>query len=341
MKLCDLVAFLGRLMEILGSTFDDSVFSEARDRVSVSLSSYKAKVCEPEWFCESAALDTDDSLEKQKVHKFRGDLAVRQGKYQIALDAYSSCLEWIADNNLTIRRDVLEGMARCCTKLGQREKALDLADLLSKEASNTCHLIGLLLLKVSIYQHFGAIGSKVSSLQQLCSLLPFNPWHWCTLGQTCLQLLERDRATGSCSPQRCESAGEQRDGETAEQQEEAAELDEDRIWLKACTSFIRTRLLLRILRQQQSSFVLQRSESALQTTEKALQWLNPKETTLQAITEVMSEDLIPEKMREDYQDGESLATVCVQSFRERWWNKILLTGVLETDGCQHRTDTKS
>lgn len=35
-------------MEILGSTFDDSVFCEVRDRVSVSLSSYNAKLCEPE-----------------------------------------------------------------------------------------------------------------------------------------------------------------------------------------------------------------------------------------------------------------------------------------------------
>ncbi|KAF1387575.1 hypothetical protein PFLUV_G00081290 [Perca fluviatilis] len=322
-------------MEIFGSTFDDSVFLEARDRVSVALSSYNAKLCKPEWFCESTALDTDDPLEKQKVFKFRGDLAVRQGNHQKALDAYSSCLEWIADNNLTIRRDVLEGMARCCTRLGQRDRALDLVDLLSKEASNTCHLISLLLLKVSIYQHFGDVRSKMSSLQQLCSMLPFNPWHWYSLGQTCLQLLESDRTTGPCSPQRFESVEEQ----SAEQQEEAAEMDEDKIWLKACTCFIRTRLLLRILRQQQSSFVLQRTESTLKTTDEVLQRLNPKETTLQALTEVVSEDLIPEKMREDYQDGESLASVCLQSFRGRWWNKILLTGVLETDGCQHQTQT--
>uniref|UniRef100_A0A3Q1B8D6 Uncharacterized protein n=1 Tax=Amphiprion ocellaris TaxID=80972 RepID=A0A3Q1B8D6_AMPOC len=305
-------------MEIFGSTFDDSVFSEARDR----------------WFCDSAALDTDDSLEKQKVYKFRGDLAVRQGNYKKALDAYSSCLQWIADNNLTIRRDVLEGMARCCTKLGQRDRAVELADLLSKEASNTCHLTGLLLLKVSIYQHFGAVRSKMLSLQQLCSLLPFNPWHWFSLGQMCLQLLDSDRTTGSCISKSCESAEGQEDGESEEQQE-AAELSEDRIWLKACTCFIRTRLLLRILRQQQSSFVLQRSENALQMTEDALQRLNPKEATLQAVTEVMSEDLIPEKMREDYQDGESLTSVCLQSFRERWWNKILLTA--ETDGRKHST----
>lgn len=57
------------------------------------------------------------------------------------------------------------------------------------------------------------------------------------------------------------------------------------------------------------------------------------------ISQVVSEDLIPEKMREDYQDGESLASVCLQSFKGRWWNKILMTGVLETDGCQHQTQT--
>ncbi|XP_014860649.1 PREDICTED: uncharacterized protein C8orf76-like [Poecilia mexicana] len=313
-------------MEIFGSTFDDSVFSEARERVCESLSSYNAKLCEPEWFCESSALDTDDSLEKQKVFKFRGDLAFRHGDYQRALDAYSTCLQWIADNNLTIRRDVLEGMARCCTKLGQREQALELAGLLNKDASNTCHLTSLLLLKVSIYQHFGCVGPQMSCLQQLCSLLPFNPWHWFSLGQTCLQLLD-------CNSD-MERSSEALKGESEADQEGAAELTEDRVWLRACMCFIRTRLLLRILRQQQSSFVLQRSEKTLRITEEALQRLNPKEPTLQALTEVMSEDLIPEKMREDYQDGESLNSVCLQSFRERWWSSILLAAASQTDGPQ-------
>uniref|UniRef100_A0A146XTJ7 Uncharacterized protein n=1 Tax=Fundulus heteroclitus TaxID=8078 RepID=A0A146XTJ7_FUNHE len=306
-------------MEIIGSTFDDSVFSEARERLCASLSSYNAKLCEAEWFCESAALDTDDPLEKQKVFKFRGDLAFRQGNYQRALDAYSSCLQWIADNNLTIRRDVLEGMARCCTRLGRREQALEAAELLSKEASNTCHLTSLLLLKVSIYQHFGSVRPQMSCLQQLCSLLPFNPWHWLSLGQMCLQLLDSDPNTERASEAEADQKG-------------AAERAEDRVWLRACICFVRTRLLLRLLRQQQSSFVAQRSEKALQVTEEALQRLNPKETTLQALTEVMSEDLIPEKMREDYQDGESLTCVCLQSFNERWWKSILLAAVLQTDG---------
>ncbi|XP_016893245.1 uncharacterized protein C8orf76 homolog isoform X2 [Cynoglossus semilaevis] len=310
-------------MEIFGSTFDDSVFLEAKERVCSSLPSYAAKRCEPRWFCESSALDTDDLLEKQKVQKFRGDLALRRGNFQEALESYSSCLEWIPDNNLSIKRDVLEGMCRCCTKLGQRDRALELAESLNKEASNTCHLTSLLLLKVSIYEHFGAVSSKISSLQQLCSLLPFNPWHWFNLGQVCLQLLKNT----TCEEQH----------HTEEYQQEAAELDESRLRLKACTCFIRTRLLLRILQQQQSSFVLQRSEHALQMIDEALKQLNPDETLLQTLTEVMSEDLIPEKMREDYQDGESLSSVCVQSFSDRWWTTILQSSELETGDPQKTT----
>lgn len=51
-------------------------------------------------------------------------------------------------------------------------------------------------------------------------------------------------------------------------------------------SAVSVRLLLRILRHQQSSFVLQRSEDTAKMTEEALRWLNPKETTLQTLTEV-------------------------------------------------------
>ncbi|KAM6968048.1 uncharacterized protein C8orf76 homolog [Aplochiton taeniatus] len=327
-------------MEMFG-TFDDSVFEEARDKVSVALSSYNAKICEPEWFCESTAVDTEETLEKQKVYKFRADLAFRQGKYQKSLEDYRNCLAWIPDNNLTIKRDVLEGMARCCLNLGQREKALELTDALSKEASNTCHLTCLLLLKISIHHHFGAAGAKMAVLEQLCCLHPYNAWHWLSLAQTCLGLLETAPIAGEshCSAvvQLDSPAEPQPESQTEHQQEdnrkEREEMeDRNRVWLKACMCFTRARLLLDSFKQQQSSFVLQRSESALCRSEEALQRLELKESSLQLITEVMSEDLLPEKMREDNQDGDSLAGLSLKSFRDRWWNKLLCSGVLEADG---------
>lgn len=160
-------------------------------------------------------------------------------------------------------------------------------------------------------------------LEQLCSLLPFNPWHWLDLGHTCLQLLGADRTTESQSLNGYELA-------KLQSSIEGAHLDEGTNWIKACTCFIRSRLLLRVLQQQQSSFVLKRSEKALEETDQALQHLNPTETTTQRLTEVMSEDLTPEKMREDYQDGEGLASVHVQNFRERWWDRILQIAVTQT-----------
>lgn len=58
---------------------------------------------------------------------------------------------------------------------------------------------------------------------------------------------------------------------------------------------------------------------------------------LHCVNQVMSEDLIPEKMREDYQDGESLSSVCVQSFSDRWWTTILQSSELETGDPQKTT----
>lgn len=137
---------------------------------------------------------------------------------------------------------------------------------------------------------------------------------------------------------------------------------------KTTIMLVTVRLLLKILQHQQSSFVLKRNRDARKTTDEALQRLRPKETTLQALTEVskhlllccclalisvsylstfaashpfwqlMSEDLIPEKMREDHKDGESLTSVRVQDFNVRWWDKILQSGVLNTDGWSAQWD---
>lgn len=44
MRLTDTRVFI---MEILGSTFDDSVFEESRNRVLAALPTYEPKLCEP------------------------------------------------------------------------------------------------------------------------------------------------------------------------------------------------------------------------------------------------------------------------------------------------------
>nr|AAH85422.1 Zgc:101716 [Danio rerio] len=294
------------MMEILGSTFDDSVFEESRDRrVSAALPTYQPKICEPLWFCEDG--NEEDSLEEQKTLKFRGDLAYRRKQYQIALDDYASCLSLVPAGNTSVKRDVLEGIARCCCHLGKKDEALNACEKLRTDVSNTCHLTCVLQLELSVHEHYRDLTSSISSLQQLCCLHPYHPWHWLNLATSFQRLLESDNHPETSSAE-----------EKPEKQQETKNI----LRLKTIMGLIRARMLIEILRVQQFSFVLENSLRALQDIEEALHVLQPTEKILQMVSEVMAEDLNPEKMREETQDGESLSGLCVKDFDERWWNKL-------------------
>ncbi|XP_059364410.1 uncharacterized protein C8orf76 homolog [Carassius carassius] len=293
------------MMEILGSTFDDSVFEESRNRVSVALPAYEPKLCEPLWFCEDG--NAEDPLEEQKTFKFRGDLAYRRKQFQVALDEYLSCLSLIPAGNLTVKRDVLEGIARCCCHLGKKEEALNACEKLRTEVSNTCHLTSILQLELSVHEHYRDLTNSISSLQQLCGLHPYHPWYWLNLAMSFQRLLESRRC-----PERS----------STEEEYNKQQGTNNIIRLKTIMSLIRARLLIEILRIQQFSFVLENSQRALQDIEEALHVLQPTEKILQTVSEVMAEDLNPEKMREENQDGESLSGLYIKDFDDKWWNKL-------------------
>ncbi|KAL6462279.1 hypothetical protein MHYP_G00287010 [Metynnis hypsauchen] len=296
-------------MEILGSTFDDSVFEESRNRVSSAvLPAYKPKSCEPEWFCHYERFE--DDLDEQKTMKFRADLKYRRKQYQGAIDDYRACLSLVPNGNLSLKRDVLESIARCYSHLGLRERALETCEKLRKEATNTCHLTCILQLELTIHEGCGNLRKSISSLQNLCSIHPFNPWHWLKLATSHQSLLE----SSTC----LENLNHILEPQALIQQQEERKLAQ----LKASMCFVRTRLLIEILRTQQFSFVLEKSKRALKEIEESLRRLQLEEETLRIISEVMGEDLNPEKMREENQDGESLAGLSIKNFEERWWNKL-------------------
>lgn len=288
------------MMEIFGSTFDDSVFEESRNKVAAVLPTYEPKLCEPKWFCQDG--DIEDALEEQKTLKFRGDLAYRRKQYQVALDEYMSCLSLLPAGNMSVKRDVLEGIARCCCHLGQKEEALNACEKLRLDISNTCHLTCVLQLELSIHEHHRDVTNSISSLQQLCCLHPYHPWYWLNLATSYQRLLESDPCL-------------------KEQSEDQMQTN-NILKLKTIMCFIRTRLLIEILSIQQFSFVLENSQKVLPEIEEALQVLHPNEKTFQTMSEVMSEDLNPEKMREENQDGESLSGLYIKDFDDRWWNKL-------------------
>ncbi|XP_016137526.1 uncharacterized protein [Sinocyclocheilus grahami] len=171
------------------------------------------------WFCEDG--NVEDPLEEQKTLKFRGDLAYRRKQFQAALDEYRFCLSLIPAGNISVKRDVLEGIARCCCHLGKKEEALNACEKLRTEVSN------------------------------------------------CLMALARKSYR-----------------------------------FETC------------MRQRKLVYFLN-----VYITELHISY-----TTLPNIyneqCQVMAEDLTPEKMREENQDGESLSGLYIKEFDDRWWNKL-------------------
>ncbi|TSK20213.1 hypothetical protein Baya_1761 [Bagarius yarrelli] len=304
-------------MDVFGSAFDDSVFEASRKRdLCTDLPVYTPKTCEPKWFCHRDKFE--DQLDEQKTMKFRADLKYRQKQYQEAIEDYTACLPLVPNNNLSMKRDVLEGIARCYNHLGRSGPALELCDKLRNEATNTCHLTCVLQLEQSIHEDCGDLTSSISSLKQLCSVHPFNPWHWLKLATSYQSLLEK-----STTLKKTKDASHTLQVFSQQQHKEDTEIEtEAEVRLKTCMCFIRTRLLIEILMIQQFSFALEKSKKTLQAIEASLPKMQLKEDTLRVISQVMSEDLNPEKMREEKQDGEGLLCLTIKDFEERWWNKL-------------------
>lgn len=94
--------------------------------------------------------------------------------------------------------------SKCLWEIGKYIKALTpttciypFADLRfywqRTEVSNTCHLTCILQLELSVHEHYRDLTNSISSLQQLCCLHPYHPWHWLNLAMSFQRLLESHR----------------------------------------------------------------------------------------------------------------------------------------------------
>ncbi|XP_074941845.1 uncharacterized protein C8orf76 homolog isoform X2 [Phalacrocorax aristotelis] len=123
----------------------------------------------------------------------RGAGPPRGAKYcepRKALCEYSNCLLLLPPGNIAMRRDVQEGQARCLSRLGRHKEALDIAEKLRNGATNTDHLTTVLNLQFTIYQGLENVERKITCLQQLICLHPFNPWYWKLLAEAYMSLLQ-------------------------------------------------------------------------------------------------------------------------------------------------------
>nr|KAF6326142.1 hypothetical protein mPipKuh1_001898 [Pipistrellus kuhlii] len=316
---------------LLGGEFEDSVFEERRERRPGPPASYRAKLCEPRWFYGET--ESSDDVEALTVKKFRGDLAYRRQEYQKALQEYSSISDKLPPTNVAMKRDAQEGQARCLARLGRHAEALAIATNLEMKATNTDHLTTVLCLQLAICSSSQDAQRTAFCLQRLVCLHPFSPGDR-AVTRACPHAGED---CGACLPETLPGSpavpGET--GGSGRKEEEALENRLDSLSLearvKACASFVRTRLLLQLTQSQQTSFALERNLRTQQEVEDKVKGFGFREDTLQLITEVMGEDIVPEKIKDEVHSEvkcvgpAALAALVVASseeFEDKWFRKI-------------------
>ncbi|KAF1569181.1 hypothetical protein FQV10_0012888, partial [Eudyptes schlegeli] len=104
-----------------------------------------------------------------------------------------------------------------------------------------------------------------------------------------------------------------------------------KVGIKACASFIRARLLLQLTQLQQSSFVLESNIKGQKEIDDKVAQLGFNGNSLLLMTKVMGQDLIPEKLKEEFQ-GEvkcigpsalsSLVTASATEFEMKWFGNL-------------------
>ncbi|XP_054564722.1 uncharacterized protein C8orf76 homolog isoform X2 [Eptesicus fuscus] len=266
----------------------------------------------PSWFYGET--ESSDDVEALTVKKFRGDLAYRRQEYQKALQEYSSISDKLPPTNVAMKRDVQEGQARCLAHLGRHAEALAIATNLEMKATNTDHLTTVLCLQLAICSSSQDVQRTAFCLQRLVSLHPFSPWSWGRLAEAYLAASSASSHRQNRSPpsdrtvtSACPHAGRdcrvclpetlpessvfsvETSSSNSRKKEEALKNSRDSLSLearvKACASFIRTRLLLQLTQSQQTSFALERNLRTQQEIEDKMKGFGFKEDTLQLITE--------------------------------------------------------
>ncbi|XP_078254744.1 uncharacterized protein C8orf76 homolog isoform X1 [Rhinoraja longicauda] len=100
----------------------------------------------------------------------------------------------------------------------------------------------------------------------------------------------------------------------------------------ACSSFVRTRLLLQVMKSQQSSFALERNQAMQEEITQQLSCLNISEEVLNALNKAMGKDLLSERIKNvaetekcaAFPNSSALANFAIESgsdFEKKWFKK--------------------
>ncbi|XP_016071614.1 PREDICTED: uncharacterized protein C8orf76-like isoform X2 [Miniopterus natalensis] len=322
----------------LGGEFEDSVFEEGRERRPGPCASYRAKLCEPrkalqEYCSISEKLPPTNVAMKRDVQEGQARCLAHLGRHVEAL-AIATDLERKATNTDHLTT-VLHLQLAICSSLQNVEHAIFcLQKLISLHPFNPWS--------------WGQLAEAYLSLGPACSasFAPSCRQSHFTLsdktiytscphsGKSCLLCFPETLPESSVFSGEMSSGNHKKEKalsyiqDSAAKKRAAAPLEAQ---LKACASLIRTRLLLQLTQSQQTSFALERNLRTQQEIEDKMKGFGFKEDTLLLMAEVMGEDIVPEKIKDEVHSevkcvGPAALTALViassKEFEDKWFRKI-------------------
>ncbi|KAM6171040.1 uncharacterized protein C8orf76 homolog [Erethizon dorsatum] len=356
---------------LIGGEFEDSVFEAGPERRPGPPAPYGAKRCEPQWFDEEMESSDDVEVltvkkfrgdlayRRQEYQKalqeyssisenlsptnfaMRRDIREGQARCLARLGRHMEALE-IATNlenkatNIDHLTTVLYLQFGICSSWPDLEKTIScLQKLIALHPFNPWTWGKLAEAYLSLGPALSASFASpqgqngvTSSDKTIKSTLPRS-------GRDCLLCFPETLPESSVFSMEARSSNSQKREDTLKSipsrvtEKSGAVLPETQ--MKACASLIRARLLLQLAQSQQTSFALEKNLRTQQEIEDRMKEFHFQEDALLRIAEVMGEDIVPEKMKDEvYAEVKSggsvaltgLVTASLEGFEDKWFGKI-------------------
>ncbi|XP_060051534.1 uncharacterized protein C8orf76 homolog isoform X2 [Erinaceus europaeus] len=319
--------------------FEDSVFEERPERRPGPLASYRAKHCEPQKSLQEYSsifekLPPTNFAMKRDVQEGQARCLIHLGRHREALEIATS-LENKATNTDHLTTVLYLQFAICSSLQNLEKTILCLQKLISLHPFNPWNWgrlaaayldLGLALSapSPSSYKETGFVSSDKTANSSFSHS-----------GKDCLSCFPEMLPADSAFSVEMSSSSSQENEEALKNTPNGVREDRGAALLetqmKACASFIRTRLLLQFAQFQQTSFALEKNLRTQQEIEDKMKEFSFKEDTLLLIAEVMGEDIIPEKIKDEVHTevkcvGSAVLTAMViassEEFEDKWFRKI-------------------
>ncbi|XP_028673157.1 uncharacterized protein C8orf76 isoform X1 [Erpetoichthys calabaricus] len=352
-------------MELFGTDFDDSFFITPPEKSWNAVTSYNAKFCEPEWFFEEMnAVDElerqkafkfrgDQLYSKQDfkkaLYEYSSCLALIPCKNvavrRDVLEGMSRCLCQMGHFSEALV--IADQLRKESTNSSHMTSVLDLEVFIYQRNGELTKMIPCLQQLITLHPYNASYWKKLGAAYKLSLNLNSTEDRRSLSGENRERKCDTDWYTHCECPkhphlvnteptfsphlftEQCPLYHYSNETEKEATDENASDPQGDdnkmTAWLKMCLCFVRAKLLLQIVRVQQSSFILEINSRSQREIEEVLHNLQLSEEMFYKLAKKIETEFIPEKMKEDNQENDSpsfLSSLQEQTgavFEKKWF----------------------